>query len=82
MKEAFKEADKEIPNISILRKANPDAVYKSRTFTFKNLTKPINFSLITSYLEKDENNEVFQDTQLIELGIPSSIQLRGNMNYR
>ncbi|CAG8676402.1 7866_t:CDS:2, partial [Funneliformis mosseae] len=28
-----------------------------RAFTFKNLTKPINSSLITSYLEKDENNE-------------------------
>ena len=57
MKEAFKEVDKVILNISVLHKANPDAVYKSRTFTFKNLTKPINSSLITSYLEKDENNE-------------------------
>ncbi len=38
-------------------KKNPDAIYTSRAFTFNNLTKPINSSLITSYLEKDENNE-------------------------
>ncbi|CAG8693976.1 1508_t:CDS:2, partial [Funneliformis mosseae] len=74
--EAFEEADKDIPNISISLKTNPDAIYTSRTFTFKNLTKPINSSLITSYLEKYGNNEEFQDSQLIELGIPSSLQLR------
>ncbi|CAG8523683.1 7257_t:CDS:2, partial [Funneliformis mosseae] len=71
IKEAFEEADKEIPNISILRKANPDAVYTNRAFSFENLTKPINSSLIISYLEKDENNEDFQDSQLIELEIPN-----------
>ncbi|CAG8516400.1 725_t:CDS:2 [Funneliformis mosseae] len=76
IKEAFEEADKEIPNISISRKTNPDAIYTSRAFTFKNLTKPINSSLNTSYLEKDENNEEFQDSQLIELKISSSLQLR------
>ncbi|CAG8439159.1 12771_t:CDS:2 [Funneliformis mosseae] len=76
IKEAFEEADKEIQSISISRKTNPDAIYTSRAFTFKNLTKPINSSLITSYLEKDENNEEFQDSQLIELGISSSLQLR------
>ncbi|CAG8540870.1 13667_t:CDS:2 [Funneliformis mosseae] len=75
IKEGFKEADKEIPNISISRKTNPDAIYTSRAFTFKTLTKPINSSLIISYLEKDENNEEFQDSQLIELGISSSLQL-------
>ncbi|CAG8674713.1 15899_t:CDS:2, partial [Funneliformis mosseae] len=57
IKEGFEEADEEIPNISISRKSNPDAIYTSRAFTFNNLTKPINSSLITSYLEKDENNE-------------------------
>ncbi|CAG8523626.1 7254_t:CDS:2 [Funneliformis mosseae] len=77
IKKAFEAADKEIQNISISRKTNPDAIYTSRAFTFKTLTKPINSSLITSYLEKDENNEEFQDSQLIELGIPSSSQLRG-----
>ncbi|CAG8613048.1 14787_t:CDS:2, partial [Funneliformis mosseae] len=73
IKEAFEDADKEIPNISILRKTNRDAIYTSRAFSFKNLTKPINSSLITSYLEKDENNEEYQDSQLIELGISSSL---------
>ncbi|CAG8550990.1 5709_t:CDS:2, partial [Funneliformis mosseae] len=68
IKEAFEEADKEIPNISLSRNNNPDAIYTSRAFKFKNLTKPINSSLITSYLEKDENNE---DSQLIELEIPN-----------
>src|SRR4051812_28885946 len=48
---------KEIPYISISRKTNPDAIYTSREFSFKNLTKPINSSLITSYLEKDGDNE-------------------------
>ncbi|CAG8656998.1 5370_t:CDS:2, partial [Funneliformis mosseae] len=36
IKEIFEEADKEIPNISISRKTNPDAIYTSRAFTFKN----------------------------------------------
>ncbi|CAG8555511.1 5470_t:CDS:2 [Funneliformis mosseae] len=63
IKEAFEEADKEISNILILRTTNPDAVYKSRAFSFKNMTKPINSSFITSYLEKDE------DSQLHELEI-------------
>ncbi|CAG8557746.1 9596_t:CDS:2 [Funneliformis mosseae] len=35
MKEGFEEADKAIPNISISRKTNPDAIYTSRAFTFK-----------------------------------------------
>ncbi|CAG8608207.1 8171_t:CDS:2 [Funneliformis mosseae] len=74
--EAFEEADKEIPNNLMSLKANPDAVYTSRAFTFKNLPKPINSSLITSYLEKDENNEVFQDSRLHALGISSSLQIK------
>ena len=57
IKEAFEEADKEIPNISTSYKMVPDAIYTSRAFTLGNLPKPINSSLITSYLEKDENIE-------------------------
>ncbi len=57
IEEAFKEADEEIPNISTLYKMNSDAVYTSKAFTFSNLPKPVNSSLITSYLEKGENNE-------------------------
>ncbi len=56
IKEAFEEADKEIPDISTSYKKDPNAIYTSRAFTFINLPKPINSSLITSYLEKDENN--------------------------
>src|SRR5579859_7012563 len=53
IKAMFEEADKEIPNISTSYEKDPDAVYKSRLFTFKNLTKPINSSL---YLD-EENDE-------------------------
>ncbi len=56
IKAIFEEADKEIPNISTSYKKDPDAIYTSRAFTFSNLTKPINSSIITSYLE-EENNE-------------------------
>ncbi|CAG8721700.1 14824_t:CDS:2, partial [Funneliformis mosseae] len=65
--EGFKEADKEIPNISISRKTNPDAIYTSRAFTFINLTKPINSSFIASDLEQDGDNK---DTKLVDLEIP------------
>jgi serine/threonine protein kinase len=44
----FEEADKEIPNISTSYKKDPDAVYTSRIFTFSNLSKPVNSSIITS----------------------------------
>jgi serine/threonine protein kinase len=54
---AFDESDKEIPNISTSYKNNPDAIYTSRLFTFSNLTKPVNSSLITSYLDEEENNK-------------------------
>ncbi len=56
IKEAFEEADKEIPNISTSYKRDSDAIY-SRILTFSNLPKPTNSSLITSYLEKNENIE-------------------------
>ncbi|GBB87621.1 hypothetical protein RclHR1_01410004 [Rhizophagus clarus] len=69
---AFKEADKEIPNISTLYKKNLDAVYASRAFTFSNLLpKPVNSLIITSYI----NDEVC-DSQLTNLEISNSIQLR------
>ncbi|CAG8470237.1 1097_t:CDS:2 [Funneliformis mosseae] len=67
IREGFEEADKEIPNISILSKANPDAVYTSRAFAYKNLTNPINSVLITSYLEKD--------SKLFDLDIPSNYDI-------
>ena len=50
IKAVFGEADKEIPNISTSYEKDPDAVYTSRVFTFSNLPKPINSSIITSYL--------------------------------
>ncbi|CAB4421617.1 unnamed protein product [Rhizophagus irregularis] len=72
IKVAFEEADKEIPNISTSYEKNSDAVYTSRAFTFSNLLpKPVNSSIITSYV----NNEVC-DSQLIDLEISNSIQLR------
>src|SRR4051794_15296443 len=53
----FEEADKEIPNISASYEKDPDAVYTSRVFTFNNLPKPVNSSIITSYLNEEENNK-------------------------
>src|ERR1043165_2626083 len=54
----FEEADKEIPNISTSYIRDPDAIYTSRVFTFSNLTRPVNSSIITStYLNDKENNE-------------------------
>ncbi|RGB33863.1 kinase-like domain-containing protein [Rhizophagus diaphanus] len=57
IKAIFEEADKEIPNISTSYKKNSDAIYTSRIFTFNNLPKPVNSSIITSYLDDDENNK-------------------------
>ena len=54
---SFEEADKEIPNISASYEKDPDAVYTSRVFTFNNLPKPVNSSIITSYLNEEENNK-------------------------
>ncbi|GES76046.1 kinase-like domain-containing protein [Rhizophagus clarus] len=74
VKAAFEEADKEIPNISTSYKKNPDAIYTSRLFTFNNLTKPVNSSIITSYLgDEENNNEDNQDPQLVDLEVPSSL---------
>ena len=53
----FEEADKEIPDISTLHEKDPDAIYTSRAFTFSNLPKPVNSSVITAYLNDEENNE-------------------------
>ena len=57
IKAMFEEADKEIPNISTSYKKNPDAIYTSRLLTFNNLTKPVNSSIMTSYLNDEENNK-------------------------
>src|SRR5437762_9958116 len=54
---SFEEADKEIPNISASYEKDPDAVYTSRVFTFNNLPKPVNSSIITSYFNEEENNK-------------------------
>ena len=50
----FEDADKEIPNISNSYEKDPDAVYTSRIFTFDNLSKPVNTSIITSHHLNDE----------------------------
>src|SRR5581483_4464528 len=50
----FKEADKEIPNISTSYNKDPDAIYTSRVFTFGDLTRPVNSSIITSTYLNDE----------------------------
>ncbi|POG77168.1 kinase-like domain-containing protein [Rhizophagus irregularis DAOM 181602=DAOM 197198] len=68
IKAMFKEADKEIPNISTSYEKNPNAIYTSRLFTFNNLTKPINSSLITSYLD----DEGCPDPLLFDLEVDSS----------
>ena len=57
IKAVFEEADKEIPNISTSYDKDPDAVYTSRVFTFSNLPKPVNSSIVTSYLNEEENNK-------------------------
>ncbi|RGB42210.1 hypothetical protein C1646_662419 [Rhizophagus diaphanus] len=69
IKVIFEEADKKIPNISTSYKKDPDAIlYISRLFTFDNLTKPVNSSIISSYLEDEKNNE---DSQLVDLEVSS-----------
>ncbi|CAB5360988.1 unnamed protein product [Rhizophagus irregularis] len=72
VKAMFKEADKEISNISTLYEKNPDAIYTSRLFTFSNLTKPVNSSIITDYLNDEENNKDCQDSQLVDLEVSGS----------
>ncbi|UZO13214.1 uncharacterized protein OCT59_004718 [Rhizophagus irregularis] len=75
IKTIFEEADKEIPNISTTYEKNPDAIYTSRLFTFNNLSKPINSSIITSYLNEEDNKDC-QDSQLLDLEVSSSFQSR------
>ncbi|UZO25505.1 uncharacterized protein OCT59_017770 [Rhizophagus irregularis] len=69
IKAMFEKADKEIPNISTSYKKNPDAIYTSRLFTFSNLTKPVNSSIITDYFNDKENNKDCQDSQVFDLEI-------------
>jgi serine/threonine protein kinase len=57
VKAIFEEADKEIPNISTSYEKDPDAIYTSRAFNFKNLSKPINSSFIATLYLNEEDNE-------------------------
>ncbi|CAB5361016.1 unnamed protein product [Rhizophagus irregularis] len=82
IKAMFEEANKEIPNISTLYEKNPDAIYTSRLFTFSNLTKPVNSSIITGYLNDEESNKDCQDSQLFDLEISSSLQLKDDINNK
>ncbi|CAB4430439.1 unnamed protein product [Rhizophagus irregularis] len=77
----FEEADKEIPNISTSYEKNPDAIYTSRVFTLSNLTKPVNSSIITSYLD-EENNEDCKDSKLFDLEVSSSLQLKDDISNK
>ncbi|EXX50461.1 uncharacterized protein OCT59_024025 [Rhizophagus irregularis] len=70
---AFEKANKEIPNISTLHEKDPDAIYTSRAFTFKNLLKPINSTFIATIYLNEEDNEGCQDSQLAGLEISSSL---------
>ncbi|CAB5361047.1 unnamed protein product [Rhizophagus irregularis] len=81
IKAMFEEADKEIPNISTSYEINPDAIYTSRVFTFSNLTKPVNSSIITSYLD-EENNEDCKDSKLFDLEVSSSLQLKDDISNK
>ncbi|RGB37019.1 kinase-like domain-containing protein [Rhizophagus diaphanus] len=66
IKAMFEEANKEIPNISTSYKKNPDAIYTSRLLTFNNLTKPVNSSIMTSYLNDEENNKDDVSNEYVE----------------
>ncbi|CAB4433014.1 unnamed protein product [Rhizophagus irregularis] len=77
VRNAFEKADKEIPNISTLCEKDPDAIYTSRAFTFKDLSKPINSSLIVTKYLNEEYNKDCQDSQLIDLEVPSTSKLEG-----
>ncbi|CAB4399783.1 unnamed protein product [Rhizophagus irregularis] len=51
----------------------------AQLFSFNNLTKPVNSSIITSYLDDDDEDN--QDSQLVELEVSSSLlQLEGDIN--
>ncbi|CAB5381505.1 unnamed protein product [Rhizophagus irregularis] len=72
VKAVFEEADKEIPNISTSYEKKPDAIYTSRAFTLSNVSKPINSSFIATTYLNEEDNEGCQDSQLINLEVPST----------
>jgi serine/threonine protein kinase len=60
LKAEFEKADREIPNISASFERDPDAIYISREITFNNsLTRPVNSSIITEYINNEESNGVF-----------------------
>ncbi|GES72878.1 kinase-like domain-containing protein [Rhizophagus clarus] len=68
IKAIFEMADKKISNIVTSYEKDPDAIYTSRELTFSNLLKPVNSSVISSYLQEDKTNEVScQDSQLADL---------------
>jgi hypothetical protein len=63
----FEEADKEIPNISTSYEKDPTAIYTSRAFAFKNLSKPINLSFITTSYLSDEGNMIYIVYKIIKM---------------
>ena len=64
----FEEADKEIPNISTSYEKDPDAVYTSRVFTFSNLPKSVNSSIITlQYLNEGNKGTMYNVLEFIIL---------------
>ncbi|GES72879.1 kinase-like domain-containing protein [Rhizophagus clarus] len=67
VKAIFEAADKEIPNILTSYEKDPDAFYTSRELTFSNLSKPVNSSIISSYLQDETNEVACQDSQLADL---------------
>ncbi|RGB25052.1 kinase-like domain-containing protein, partial [Rhizophagus diaphanus] len=71
----FDEADKEIPNISTSYEKKSDAIYTSRVFTFNNLSKPVNSSFIATTYLNEEDNEGYQDSQLVDLEVPNISKL-------
>ncbi|CAB4430525.1 unnamed protein product [Rhizophagus irregularis] len=81
IKAMFEEADKEIPNTSTSYEINPEAIYTSRVFKFSNLTKPVNSSIITSYLD-EENNEDCKVSKLFDLEVSSSLQLKDDISNK
>ncbi|GBB89039.1 hypothetical protein RclHR1_01570011 [Rhizophagus clarus] len=71
IKAIFEEADKKIPNVSTSYEKVPGAIYTSRVFTFNNLSKPVNSSIITSYLNDEEDIKDCQDSKLFDLEVPN-----------
>ncbi|PKB99189.1 kinase-like protein [Rhizophagus irregularis] len=70
LKADFEKANEEIPNISTSFETDPDAVYTSRELTFDNpLPRPVNSSIITSYI----NNDEIRGSQMLELSITQQI---------